>query len=66
MSHLAPVSSRPAVDSADVRFINRELSWLDFNDRVLDLVVDPAVPLLERVFFCSGATIPQQPSKRSK
>jgi polyphosphate kinase len=53
MSHLAPVPSRPAVDSADVRFINRELSWLDFNDRVLDLAFEADVPLLERVFFCS-------------
>ncbi|MGN6377794.1 MAG: polyphosphate kinase 1 [Gaiellales bacterium] len=52
MSRLAPVSPR-AVDSADDRFINRELSWLDFNDRVLDLAFDPDIPLLERVFFCS-------------
>ena len=35
------------------RLINRELSWLDFNDRVLDLVADPSQPLLERVRFCS-------------
>ncbi|HEX8324566.1 MAG TPA: hypothetical protein VF595_11725, partial [Tepidisphaeraceae bacterium] len=40
----------PASDPA-VRFINRELSWLDFNDRVLQLAQDPAVPLLERVKF---------------
>lgn len=32
-------------------FINRELSWLDFNDRVLQLAREPSVPLLERVKF---------------
>ncbi|MGO9490461.1 MAG: polyphosphate kinase 1 [Solirubrobacteraceae bacterium] len=34
-------------------YINRELSWLDFNDRVLQLGEDPRVPLLERVKFCA-------------
>ena len=33
--------------------LNRELSWLDLNERVLDLAADPAQPLLERVRFCS-------------
>jgi polyphosphate kinase len=32
-------------------FVNRELSWLDFNDRVLQLAQDKANPLLERVKF---------------
>ena len=32
-------------------FANRETSWLDFNDRVLQLAVDETVPLLERVKF---------------
>jgi polyphosphate kinase len=41
-----------AAKSAE-RLINRELSWLDFNARVLELAEDPTVPLLERVKFCS-------------
>jgi polyphosphate kinase len=35
------------------RLLNRELSWLDFNDRVLDLAAEPGIPLLERVKFCA-------------
>lgn len=38
-------SSRP--------FLNRELSWLDFNARVLELAADHKQPLLERAFFCA-------------
>jgi polyphosphate kinase len=34
-------------------YFNRELSWLDFNDRVLQLAEDPRVPLLERVNFAA-------------
>ena len=33
------------------RFLNRELSWLDFNARVLALAEDPKLPLLERAKF---------------
>jgi polyphosphate kinase len=32
-------------------FINRELSWLDFNDRVLALAEDESLPLIERLKF---------------
>jgi polyphosphate kinase len=34
-------------------YFNRELSWLDFNQRVLELAEDSDVPLLERVRFCA-------------
>ncbi len=33
------------------RYLDRELSWLAFNNRVLELAEDPDVPLLERVNF---------------
>src|SRR5215212_1868858 len=36
---------------ADSRYLNRELSWLDFNARVLALAEDPSTPLLERAKF---------------
>ena len=45
-------SVRDPYDRAiDERLINRELSWLDFNARVLRLAADEAVPLLERCRF---------------
>ncbi len=34
-------------------YINRELSWLDFNERVLQLAEDERTPLMERVKFCA-------------
>ena len=43
---LAPASELP-----DDRYLNRELSWLDFNARVLALAEDHSQPLLERAKF---------------
>lgn len=34
-------------------FLNRELSWLDFDRRVLGVAEDDSVPLLERVKLCA-------------
>jgi polyphosphate kinase len=43
-----------ALDLSDPSlYLNRELSWLDFNDRVLQLAEDESVPLLERLKFCA-------------
>jgi polyphosphate kinase len=41
----------PAAPLPEDRFLNRELSWLDFNARVLALAEDPRTPLLERAKF---------------
>jgi polyphosphate kinase len=42
----------PTVDATANPLLNRELSWLDLNERVLDLAADADEPLLERVKFC--------------
>ena len=34
-------------------YLNRELSWLEFNARVLSLAADETIPLLERCKFCA-------------
>jgi polyphosphate kinase len=48
-----PLPQVPEPEDLDLHdtslYIGRELSWLDFNDRVLQLAEDPAQPLLERV-----------------
>ncbi|MGB1944007.1 MAG: polyphosphate kinase 1, partial [Flavobacteriales bacterium] len=38
-------------DSAHTPYINRELSWLSFNERVLQEAQTPRTPLIERVRF---------------
>ena len=52
---VVPETVRTSASDTDLTdpslYFNRELSWLDFNDRVLQLAEDQRVPLLERVNF---------------
>ncbi|MBA2514986.1 MAG: polyphosphate kinase 1 [Solirubrobacterales bacterium] len=52
VTDLAEIAAPPDLEDSSLYF-NRELSWLEFNARVLELAEDDRVPLLERVKFCA-------------
>jgi polyphosphate kinase len=47
-----PTTAPPPAQTASRRLLNRELSWLDYNARVLELAGDATLPLLDRVLMC--------------
>ncbi len=49
--HFPSFPVMPTELSAPQNFINRELSWVEFNRRVLEEAADPSQPLMERVKF---------------
>ncbi|MHB2026073.1 MAG: polyphosphate kinase 1 [Elusimicrobiota bacterium] len=60
---LGPGSSAPLGETARIsrapsinRFFNRDLSWLNFNERVLAETADPSVPALDRLRFAAIAS----------
>ncbi|HEV3378537.1 MAG TPA: polyphosphate kinase 1 [Thermoleophilaceae bacterium] len=50
MATVTAPAEAPTLDSPEL-YTNRELSWLQFNERVLELAEDETTPLLERVKF---------------
>jgi polyphosphate kinase len=53
MMHASFMRAATTISQEGERLLNRELSWLEFNARVLELAGDATVPLLERIKFCS-------------
>ncbi|WCB92863.1 Polyphosphate kinase [Baekduia alba] len=51
-AHEEPAPQPSDLDAPEL-YINRELSWVDFDDRVMQLAEDPAQPLLERCKFAA-------------
>ena len=47
------VNNNIHLPSLNERFVNRELSWLSFNERVMQQAYDTSRPLLERIQFLS-------------
>lgn len=52
-AHVSSIFQAIAADPTTVRHFNRELSWLQFNERILALVADDTIPLLARARFAS-------------
>ena len=46
------------------RYFNREISWLQFNERVLQEAEDPTVPLIERIRLLGICLLYTSPSPR--
>jgi polyphosphate kinase len=52
-------TAKPPALNDPALYVNRELSWLDFNDRVLQLAEDDLLPLIERLKFLAIFTTNQ-------